>query len=44
MKNKAKKKYQSPKIKTEKVFEGNAIACGKTQPQTSGCLRNLKTS
>jgi len=42
--NKPKKKYQPPKIRTEKVFEGNAIACGKVRPQTAGCLQNIKQS
>lgn len=41
---KDKKKYKPPQVKTEKIFEGNALACGKTKPQTSGCLQNLKTS
>jgi hypothetical protein len=39
-----KKPYHPPKIRTEKVFEGNALACGKTKTQTSGCARNLKLS
>ncbi|MFA5794843.1 MAG: hypothetical protein WC980_07240 [Candidatus Brocadiia bacterium] len=42
--NAPKKKYQAPKVQTEKIFEGNALACGKTKPQTAGCSRALKTS
>ncbi|MBI4713274.1 MAG: hypothetical protein HY762_08265 [Planctomycetes bacterium] len=41
---KSKKKYQPPRVKTEQVFEQNALACGKTKPQTAGCQRALKTS
>ncbi|MEW6027511.1 MAG: hypothetical protein AB1599_09495 [Planctomycetota bacterium] len=39
-----KKKYTKPTIRTEKIFEANALACSKAKPQTPGCLRNLKTS
>jgi hypothetical protein len=39
-----KKKYTKPTIRTEKIFEANALACGKAKAQTPGCLRNLKTS
>lgn len=39
-----KKRYQPPKVRTEKIFEENALACGKTHPQTSGCMRRLKKS
>ncbi len=46
MKNpgKNKKKYTPPRLKTEKIFEQNALACGKTRPQTSGCAAFLKKS
>ena len=43
-KSEPKKKYTKPTIRTEKIFEANALACGKAQPQTPGCLRNLKKS
>lgn len=43
-KEKPKKKYRSPQVRTEKIFEENALACGKTHPQTAGCTRRLKKS
>jgi hypothetical protein len=43
-KPKNKKAYHPPKIRTEKIFEANALACGKVKVQTSGCSRNLKLS
>jgi hypothetical protein len=42
--SKGKKRYQTPRIRTEKIFEGNALACGKTKLTTAACLRKLKTS
>ncbi|HLD35207.1 MAG TPA: hypothetical protein VJC37_00655 [Planctomycetota bacterium] len=39
-----KKKYTKPTIRTEKIFEANALACGKAKPQSPACLRNLKKS
>lgn len=41
---KKKKKYSPPPVTTESIFEQNALACGKTHPQTSGCQRRLKKS
>jgi hypothetical protein len=43
-KREGKKKYQTPRLRTEKIFERNALACGKTDPQTSPCLISLKLS
>jgi hypothetical protein len=40
----SKKKYITPCIHTEKIFEKNALACGKTEPQTTGCMVSLKLS
>jgi hypothetical protein len=42
--DKTKKKYAPPKVRTEKIFEQNALACGKDKPQTSGCMAFLKKS
>ena len=40
----AKKPYQKPTVRFERVFETRALACGKVQVTQSQCARNRKTS
>ncbi|MGA2134379.1 MAG: hypothetical protein ABSH50_18970 [Bryobacteraceae bacterium] len=40
----AKKPYQKPAVRYERVFETSALTCGKVQTTQSGCHQNRKTS
>lgn len=40
----AKKAYQKPGFRYERVFETMALACGKANPQSLQCSLNRKTS
>ena len=40
----AKKPYQKPAVRYERVFETSALACGKIQQNQSGCAFNRKSS
>jgi hypothetical protein len=40
----AKKKYNKPALRYERVFETSALTCGKVQTTQSGCHQNRKTS
>ena len=40
----AKKIYQKPTVRYERVFETSALTCGKVQTTQSGCHQNRKTS
>ncbi len=40
----AKRPYQKPAIRREKVFETTALSCGKVQETQSSCAHNRKTS
>jgi hypothetical protein len=40
----AKKPYQKPAVRYERVFETSALTCGKVQTTQSGCHANRKTS
>jgi len=40
----AKKPYQKPAMRREKVFETTALSCGKVRETQSGCAHNRKTS
>ena len=40
----AKKPYQKPAVRYERVFETSALTCGKVQTNQAGCHQNRKTS
>ena len=40
----ARKPYQKPALRYERVFETSALTCGKVQTTHSGCHQNRKTS
>lgn len=40
----AKKAYQKPEFRHEKVFEVTALACGKIGPTQASCRFNRKVS
>lgn len=40
----AKRPYQKPAIRREKVFETTALSCGKVQQTQYSCAQNRKTS
>ncbi len=40
----AKKPYNKPALRFERVFETSALTCGKVQTTQSGCHQNRKTS
>jgi len=40
----AKKAYQKPAVRYERVFETSALACGKIQQTQSGCRYNRRAS
>ncbi|MFZ0737251.1 MAG: hypothetical protein WA002_03150 [Candidatus Acidiferrales bacterium] len=40
----AKKPYQKPAFRYERVFETTALSCGKIGPTQSTCRHNRKTS
>ena len=40
----AKRPYQKPAMRREKVFETTALSCGKVRETQSGCAHNRKTS
>jgi hypothetical protein len=40
----AKRPYQKPAIRRERVFETTALSCGKVQETQSSCAHNRKTS
>jgi hypothetical protein len=40
----AKKPYVKPEVRHERVFETQALTCGKVQTTQSGCHQNRKTS
>ena len=40
----AKKPYQKPEFRFEKVFETRALTCGKVQPNQGQCDTNRKNS
>jgi hypothetical protein len=40
----AKKPYNKPAVRFERVFETSALTCGKVQTTQSGCHQNRKTS
>ncbi|HYX69825.1 MAG TPA: hypothetical protein VE825_11875 [Terriglobales bacterium] len=40
----AKKPYQKPAFRHERVFEQSALACGKVNATQSGCQFNRKKS
>jgi len=40
----AKKPYQKPAFRHERVFETMALSCGKVSPTQSTCTTNRKTS
>jgi hypothetical protein len=40
----ARKPYQKPAVRYERVFETSALTCGKVQTTQSGCHQNRKTS
>ncbi|MGD0117474.1 MAG: hypothetical protein ABSD30_05390 [Candidatus Binatus sp.] len=42
--SKAKKPYLKPGFQREKVFETQALTCGKVQSTQSSCHRNRKVS
>ena len=42
--NRAKKPYNKPALRYERVFETSALTCGKVQTTQSGCHQNRKTS
>ena len=41
---KKKRPYKPPTLRTEKVFERKALACGKANPKTFACISNPKAS
>jgi hypothetical protein len=40
----AKKPYQKPEHRCERIFETMALACGKLSPTQSNCHHNQKSS
>ena len=40
----AKKPYQKPAVRYERVFETSALACGKKQQTQAQCAHNRKNS
>jgi hypothetical protein len=40
----AKKPYRKPAVRYERVFETQALTCGKVQSTQSGCRLNRKNS
>jgi hypothetical protein len=40
----AKKAYQKPAFRSERVFETMALSCGKVIPSSAGCKFNRKAS
>jgi hypothetical protein len=40
----ARKPYQKPAVRHERVFETNALTCGKIQQTQYGCHQNRKVS
>ncbi len=40
----ARKPYQKPEVRCERVFETMALSCGKMQTTQGGCHYNRKTS
>jgi hypothetical protein len=40
----AKKPYHKPEVRHEKVFETQALTCGKVQTTQASCHSNRKTS
>ena len=40
----AKKPYQKPALRFERVFETRALTCGKVQQTQSSCAHNRKSS
>lgn len=40
----AKKPYQAPAFRFERVFEVSALSCGKRHSTEAGCHQNRKTS
>jgi hypothetical protein len=40
----AKRPYNKPVVRYERVFETSALTCGKVQTTQSGCHQNRKTS
>ena len=43
-KKQSKKPYSKPAFRLERVFETQALSCGKVHPFTSGCHSNRKNS
>ena len=43
-KNQTKKPYTKPAFRFERVFETQALSCGKVSPTQSHCRLNRKTS
>lgn len=41
---KKKRPYKPPSIRSEKVYERKALACGKANPMTLACITNPKQS
>ena len=41
---KKKRPYKPPSIRSEKVYERKALACGKASPMTFACISNPKQS
>ena len=39
-----RKPYTKPAVRYERVFETNALTCGKVQTSQAGCHQNRKTS
>jgi hypothetical protein len=40
----AKKPYEKPAFKYERVFVTTALSCGKVDPTSQACVSNSKTS
>ena len=43
-KPRARKKWNRPRIATQKLYERQSLACGKTDISTSSCYRRGQTS
>jgi hypothetical protein len=41
---KKKRPYKPPKIRSEKVYERKALACGKSSPRSVSCNANPQSS
>ena len=39
-----RKKWERPRLTTEKLFERNSLACGKSSPRTPSCFRRTSIS